>query len=64
MVLKLSVPNCCDVSEGMICSLQEIGISSNYIPKSFELKILMFLVILVLFFHKVVYLDDQVMEFI
>lgn len=23
-------------SEGMICSLQEIGISSNYVPKSFE----------------------------
>ncbi len=52
-------------SEGMICSLQEIGISSNYIPKSFESGIYVFsesqdpgtdaL--------QALYLDDQVMEF-
>lgn len=43
MVLKLSVPKLRgERSEGMICSLQEIGISSNYIPKSFESGIYVF----------------------
>ncbi|HGZ6304884.1 TPA: phenylalanine--tRNA ligase subunit beta [Staphylococcus aureus] len=52
-------------SEGMICSLQEIGISSNYIPKSFESGIYVFSESQVPGTDAVqaLYLDDQVMEF-
>ncbi|HCY9866696.1 TPA: phenylalanine--tRNA ligase subunit beta [Staphylococcus aureus] len=52
-------------SEGMICSLQEIGISSNYIPKSFESGIYVFSEAQVLGTDalQALYLDDQVMEF-
>ncbi|GFD64528.1 phenylalanine--tRNA ligase subunit beta [Staphylococcus aureus] len=52
-------------SEGMICSLQEIGISSNYIPKSFESGIYVFSEAQVPGTDalQVLYLDDQVMEF-
>lgn len=52
-------------SEGMICSLQEIGISSNYIPKSFESGIYVFSESQVLGTDalQALYLDDQVMEF-
>ncbi|HFJ4893581.1 TPA: phenylalanine--tRNA ligase subunit beta [Staphylococcus aureus] len=52
-------------SEGMICSLQEIGISSNYIPKSFELGIFVFSESQVPGTDalQALYLDDQVMEF-
>lgn len=52
-------------SEGMICSLQEIGISSNYIPKSFESGIFVFSESQVPGTDalQVLYLDDQVMEF-
>ncbi|GBW19453.1 TPA: phenylalanine--tRNA ligase subunit beta [Staphylococcus aureus] len=52
-------------SEGMICSLQEIGISSNYIPKSFESGIYVFSEAQVPGTDalKALYLDDQVMEF-
>ncbi|EJO9596362.1 phenylalanine--tRNA ligase subunit beta [Staphylococcus aureus] len=52
-------------SEGMICSLQEIGISSNYIPKSFESGIYVFSESLVPGTDalQALYLDDQVMEF-
>ncbi|HDA7764651.1 TPA: phenylalanine--tRNA ligase subunit beta [Staphylococcus aureus] len=52
-------------SEGMICSLQEIGISSNYIPKSFESGIYVFSESQVPGTDalQVLYLDDQVMEF-
>ncbi|HDG8499810.1 TPA: phenylalanine--tRNA ligase subunit beta [Staphylococcus aureus] len=52
-------------SEGMICSLQEIGISSNYIPKSFESGIYVFSEAQVPGTDalQAFYLDDQVMEF-
>lgn len=52
-------------SEGMICSLQEIGISSNYIPKSFESGIYVFSESQVpgIDALQALYLDDQVMEF-
>ncbi|ULW49766.1 phenylalanine--tRNA ligase subunit beta [Staphylococcus aureus] len=52
-------------SEGMICSLQEIGISSNYIPKSFESGIYVFSEAQVSGTDalQALYLDDQVMEF-
>lgn len=52
-------------SEGMICSLQEIGISSNYIPKSFESAIYVFSESQVPGTDalQALYLDDQVMEF-
>ncbi|HHM3852588.1 TPA: phenylalanine--tRNA ligase subunit beta [Staphylococcus aureus] len=52
-------------SEGMICSLQEIGISSNYIPKSFESGIYVFSESQVpgTDVLQALYLDDQVMEF-
>ncbi|EMP8539030.1 phenylalanine--tRNA ligase subunit beta [Staphylococcus aureus] len=52
-------------SEGMICSLQEIGISSNYIPKSFESCIYVFSESQVPGTDalQALYLDDQVMEF-
>ncbi|GBW98215.1 TPA: phenylalanine--tRNA ligase subunit beta [Staphylococcus aureus] len=52
-------------SEGMICSLQEIGISSNYIPKSFESGIYVFSEAQVPGTDalQALYLGDQVMEF-
>ncbi|EYN34493.1 phenylalanyl-tRNA synthetase beta chain [Staphylococcus aureus DAR3609] len=52
-------------SEGMICSLQEIGISSNYIPKSFESGVYVFSESQVPGTDalQALYLDDQVMEF-
>ncbi|HFJ5075440.1 TPA: phenylalanine--tRNA ligase subunit beta [Staphylococcus aureus] len=52
-------------SEGMICSLQEIGISSNYIPKSFESGIYVFSEAQVPGTDalQALYLDDQVMGF-
>ncbi|HBM8906971.1 TPA: phenylalanine--tRNA ligase subunit beta [Staphylococcus aureus] len=52
-------------SEGMICSLQEIGISSNYIPKSFESGIFVFSESQIPGTDalQALYLDDQVMEF-
>ncbi|HDG4019769.1 TPA: phenylalanine--tRNA ligase subunit beta [Staphylococcus aureus] len=52
-------------SEGMIFSLQEIGISSNYIPKSFESGIFVFSESQVPGTDalQALYLDDQVMEF-
>ncbi|MFH6051626.1 phenylalanine--tRNA ligase subunit beta [Staphylococcus aureus] len=52
-------------SEGMICSLQEIGIPSNYIPKSFESGIYVFSESQVPGTDalQALYLDDQVMEF-
>ncbi|HCY7671273.1 TPA: phenylalanine--tRNA ligase subunit beta [Staphylococcus aureus] len=52
-------------SEGMICSLQEIGISSNYIPKIFESGIYVFSESQVPGTDalQALYLDDQVMEF-
>lgn len=52
-------------SEGMICSLQEIGISSNYIPKSFESGIFVFSESQVPGTDalQALYLDDQAMEF-
>lgn len=52
-------------SEGMICSLQENGISSNYIPKSFESGIYVFSEAQVPGTDalQALYLDDQVMEF-
>ncbi|HCC5686170.1 phenylalanine--tRNA ligase subunit beta [Staphylococcus aureus] len=52
-------------SEGMICSLQEIGISSNYIPKSFESGIYVFSESQVPGTDalQALCLDDQVMEF-
>ncbi|HBI0835145.1 TPA: phenylalanine--tRNA ligase subunit beta [Staphylococcus aureus] len=52
-------------SEGMICSLQEIGISSNYIPKSFESGIYVFSEAQVPGTDalQALYLDDRVMEF-
>ncbi|MBO8895157.1 phenylalanine--tRNA ligase subunit beta [Staphylococcus aureus] len=52
-------------SEGMICSLQEIGISSNYVPKTFESDIYVFSEAQVPGTDalQALYLDDQVMEF-
>lgn len=52
-------------SEGMICSLQEIGISSNYIPKSFESGIYVFSESQVPGTDalQALYLDDQVIKF-
>ncbi|HFJ5039743.1 TPA: phenylalanine--tRNA ligase subunit beta [Staphylococcus aureus] len=52
-------------SEGMICSLQEIGISSNYVPKTFESGIYVFSEAQVPGTDalQALYLDDRVMEF-
>ncbi|HDJ3126055.1 TPA: phenylalanine--tRNA ligase subunit beta [Staphylococcus aureus] len=52
-------------SEGMICSLQEIGISSNYVPKTFDSGIYVFSEAQVPGTDalQALYLDDQVMEF-
>ncbi|HGX1290106.1 TPA: phenylalanine--tRNA ligase subunit beta [Staphylococcus aureus] len=52
-------------SEGMICSLQEIGISSNYVPKTFESGIYVFSEAQVPGTDalQALYLNDQVMEF-
>ncbi|HHW5929890.1 TPA: phenylalanine--tRNA ligase subunit beta [Staphylococcus aureus] len=52
-------------SEGMIYSLQEIGISSNYVPKTFESGIYVFSEAQVPGTDalQALYLDDQVMEF-
>ncbi|HEI9149064.1 TPA: phenylalanine--tRNA ligase subunit beta [Staphylococcus aureus] len=52
-------------SEGMICSLQEIGISSNYVPKTFESGIYVFSEAQVPGTDalQALYLDAQVMEF-
>ncbi|MCC1235708.1 phenylalanine--tRNA ligase subunit beta [Staphylococcus aureus] len=52
-------------SEGMICSLQEIGISSNYVPKTFESGIYVYSEAQVPGTDalQALYLDDQVMEF-
>ncbi|MEQ7790694.1 phenylalanine--tRNA ligase subunit beta [Staphylococcus nepalensis] len=52
-------------SEGMICSLQEIGISSNLVPKQFEEGIYNFTSDIKPGTNalKALYLDDQVMEF-
>lgn len=52
-------------SEGMICSLQEMGISSNYVPKTFESGIYVFSEAQVPGTDalQALYLDDQVMEF-
>ena len=52
-------------SEGMICSLQEIGISSNVTPKAFESGIYVFPteVIPGTDALEALYLNDQVMEF-
>ncbi|HFN9135286.1 TPA: phenylalanine--tRNA ligase subunit beta [Staphylococcus aureus] len=52
-------------SEGMICSIQEIGISSNYVPKTFESGIYVFSEAQVPGTDalQALYLDDQVMEF-
>ncbi|HDJ7611086.1 TPA: phenylalanine--tRNA ligase subunit beta [Staphylococcus aureus] len=52
-------------SEGMICSLQEIGISSNYVPKTFESGIYVFSEAQVPGTDalQALYLGDQVMEF-
>ncbi|EOA9718691.1 phenylalanine--tRNA ligase subunit beta [Staphylococcus aureus] len=52
-------------SEGMICSLQEIGISSNYVPKTFESGIYVFSEAQVPGTDalQALYLDDQLMEF-
>ena len=63
--LKLSAKLRGERSEGMICSLQEIGISSNVVPKAYENGIFVFP-------NEVepgtdaltaLYLNDQVMEF-
>ncbi|MCD8820907.1 phenylalanine--tRNA ligase subunit beta [Staphylococcus gallinarum] len=52
-------------SEGMICSLQELGLSSNLVPKAFEDGIYVFSTEVVPGTDalKALYLDDQVMEF-
>ncbi|UMT76641.1 phenylalanine--tRNA ligase subunit beta [Staphylococcus roterodami] len=52
-------------SEGMICSLQEIGISSNYVPKNYESGIYVFNDKQVPGSDalEALYLNDQVMEF-
>ncbi|ARJ51569.1 phenylalanine--tRNA ligase subunit beta [Staphylococcus lutrae] len=53
------------VSEGMICSLQEIGIASNVVPKAFEEGIYQFSSAIQPGTDalKALYLDDQMMEF-
>ncbi|PCF36699.1 phenylalanine--tRNA ligase subunit beta [Staphylococcus delphini] len=53
------------VSEGMICSLQEIGLSSNVVPKRFENGIYQFSTTIEPGTDalKALYLDDQMMEF-
>lgn len=52
-------------SEGMICSLQELGLSSNLVPKAFEDGIYVFSTEVEPGTDalKALYLDDQVMEF-
>ena len=52
-------------SEGMICSLQEIGISSNVVPKAYENGIFVFPTEVELGTDALtaLYLNDQVMEF-
>ncbi|MEJ7220493.1 phenylalanine--tRNA ligase subunit beta [Staphylococcus gallinarum] len=52
-------------SEGMICSLQELGLSSNLVPKAFEGGIYVFSTEVEPGTDalKALYLDDQVMEF-
>ncbi|RIP33633.1 phenylalanine--tRNA ligase subunit beta [Staphylococcus gallinarum] len=52
-------------SEGMICSLQELGLSSNLVPKAFENGIYVFSTEVEPGTDalKALYLDDQVMEF-
>lgn len=52
-------------SEGMICSLQELGLSSNLVPKAFEDGIYVFSTEVKPGTDalKALYLDDQVMEF-
>lgn len=52
-------------SEGMICSLQELGLSSNLVPKAFEDGIYVFSAEVEPGTDalKALYLDDQVMEF-
>lgn len=54
-----------EVSEGMICSLQEIGISNQLTPKHFENGIFVFLEAVTPGTDALaaLYLDDQVMEF-
>ncbi|WIV27009.1 phenylalanine--tRNA ligase subunit beta [Staphylococcus pseudintermedius] len=53
------------VSEGMICSLQEIGLPSNVVPKKFEDGIYQFATAIEPGTDalKALYLDDQMMEF-
>ncbi|MEJ7541131.1 phenylalanine--tRNA ligase subunit beta [Staphylococcus intermedius] len=53
------------VSEGMICSLQEIGLPSNVVPKAFEDGIYQFATAIEPGTDalKALYLDDQMMEF-
>ncbi|EIS6365186.1 phenylalanine--tRNA ligase subunit beta [Staphylococcus pseudintermedius] len=53
------------VSEGMICSLQEIGLPSNVVPKKFEDGIYQFATAIEpgIDALKALYLDDQMMEF-
>lgn len=53
------------VSEGMICSLQEIGLASNVVPKAFEEGIYNFSTQVEPGTDalKALYLDDQLMEF-
>ena len=52
-------------SEGMICSLQEIGISSNVVPKAFENGIFVFPEAMTPGTNALdaLYLNDQIMEF-
>lgn len=52
-------------SEGMICSLQEIGISSNVVPKAFENGIFVFSTEVIPGTDALdaLYLNDQIMEF-
>lgn len=52
-------------SEGMICSLQEIGISSNVVPKAFENGIFVFSTKVTPGTDalEALYLNDQIMEF-
>lgn len=54
-----------EVSEGMICSLQEIGVSGNVVPKAFEEGIFNFPSEVKPGTNalEALYLDDQVMEF-
>ena len=56
---------CGERSEGMICSLQEIGISSNVVPKAFENGIFVFSTEVKPGTDALdaLYLNDQIMEF-